>query len=125
MSKIVRAINAMVSNPDKIKAVTPGVENDEVFFSYMEKHKWSLVHENREDRYLLHFYPADIPLERLARIPPGEWESIPMVSYSSDELSGREAIASMRDLYMIVREKAYGVDEVLDEIIADANDIEF
>ena len=118
MSKIVKAINVMVSNPAKITHVTEGTHSDELFFMYMDKHKWSMTRDSGGERYFLHFYPGNTPIEELASYD-GPWEEIAMVTYASSDLGGREAAASMRELYTILREKQHGVDDILDEIIAD------
>ena len=41
MTKIVQAVNAMISNPDKIKSVIPN--GQEFFFIYKDKYKWSIL----------------------------------------------------------------------------------
>jgi len=42
-----------------------------------------------------------------------------MVVYKDSEIGTREARASFTELYSLLTEKVYGVDEVLDDIIAD------
>ena len=114
MSKIIKAINVMVSNPDKIGKETRGTSSKEIFFTYMSKHNWSM-YLREEKGYALHYYPGDETIEDLASI--STWEDVSMITYTSSELGTREAFESMRDLHTILTEKLYGLNKVLDEII--------
>lgn len=122
MSKIVVAVNVMIMNPDKITSVLHGANEDEVFFLYDKKHKWSLFKNG--DNIILSYYPGKNSLEFLASIPAEEWESgIDMVMYNSKEIGTKEAKASFNELYTLLQNKKYGMDEILDEIIS--SDIPF
>lgn len=117
MSKIVSAVNSMASNKEKIGPVMLG-RGDEIFFTYDGKYNWSMTHSN--DNYFLFFYPpvSQYTLSQLASVDePNEWENMPMVRYDAKELGTREAMQTFADLHTIIKEKVYGVDEVLDEII--------
>ena len=117
MSKIVQAVNAMISNPKSITKVIPGAENrDELFFSYKDKYKWSMA--SREGDFILWFYPGDQPIERLAN-HADSWESLAIVTYKASEIGTKEAQQSFSELYGLLKERVYGVDAVLDEIISD------
>jgi hypothetical protein len=117
MTKIVSAINAMISNPKKISSVIPC--DDEIFFLYMSKYKWSIM-KTPSDTYNLWFYPGENSIEQLAAFHPSEWADFNhMVKYSSADIGTREAIDSFSELHTLVKEKAFGVDEALDEIISD------
>lgn len=113
MSKIVQAINAMIANPELITNVIQG--QDELFFLYKGKYKWSIV--KREDGIRLWYYPGITDLELLASFEGPEWEGIPMVSYADTDIGTKEAKASFIELYTIIKESAYGVNAVLDDII--------
>lgn len=117
MNRIVQAVNAMVSNSELITSVVNS--NRETFFLYKGTYKWSIRSDSDED-YILWFYPGNGRIEDLASIEDGNWEGVPMVVYKTAELGTREAIASFSDLYAVVKEKAYGMDSVLDDIISDS-----
>lgn len=117
MSKIVQAVNSMISNSHLISNVIRGGE--EIFFLYKNSYKWSM--KRRDDSHLLWFYPGDESLEQLAQHFSHEFgspEDITMVSYSDKEIGTKEAKASFSELYTLLNEKLYGVDEVLDDIIS-------
>jgi len=118
MNKIVQAVNAMISNPELITNVIPS--NRETFFLYKGRYKWSIRRDEDGD-YILWYYPVGGRIEDLASIDDGsDWEGVPMVVYKTAELGTREASASFADLYTMVKEKAYGMDDVLKDIISDA-----
>lgn len=118
MSKIVKAINVMISNPHKITDVVKGENETECFFRYDKKHLWSIL-KHDDSNYYMAYYPGNQNVEHLASIPDEEWEHVPIncVAYTSRELGTKEAKESMAELYNIVNEKVHGMDEVLDEII--------
>lgn len=111
--KIIQVINTMISNSEKISNV---LKNDsEYFFLYNKKHKWSI--KQNSDGYLLFFYPTEsYNIEQLANLV--EWNNFnEIVTYKSDEIKTREATESFSELYQIVSEKLYGIDDIFDEII--------
>jgi len=121
MSKIVKAINAMISKSSRISNVFK--RDQEVFFLYDSKHKWSITH-NTPGGYILYYYPiADTSLEDLASNV--NWKDIPMVVYNAEDIKTREASESFAELYNIVQSKLYGIDSLLDEIIEDDTDLPF
>ena len=116
MSKIIQAINAMISNPAFITDVH---EHElEYFFLYKGKYKWSI--KVAEDTINLWFYPGLQSLDEL--VHTRDWQYIPMIHYSSKDIGTKEAKASLNELYNLVKEKLYSVDKVLDDIIADLED---
>ncbi|MFB0777982.1 hypothetical protein [Aeromonas salmonicida] len=118
MSKIVKAINVMVSNPERITGVIKGGYETECFFIYDGKHPWSIL--KRDDgHYYMAYYPEGQDIYELSKISSDDWNyaSILCVSYTSQELGTKEAIESMAELYNIVNQKLYGMDDVLDDII--------
>lgn len=115
MSKIIRTVNTMIQNPDKITNIRR--KKDEYYFLYNEKYKWSIIKSGSV--YYLHYYPFKITIEEISEIEEFEWESYDYVSYNTKELKSREAEESFLELYQILKEKIYNMDEVLDEIIKD------
>nr|WP_297356243.1 hypothetical protein [uncultured Caldimonas sp.] len=120
MSKVVQAVNAMISNPQLITNVMRN--GKEFFFVYKGKYKWS-VSKNEKGEYYLFFYPGDEELEHLARYENEEWEGTPMVTYSDGDIGTKEATASFAELYTLIKERVYGVNEVLDDIISDMDEL--
>jgi hypothetical protein len=117
MSKIVQAVNAMISNPQSVTSIIPGSEDrDELFFSYKNKHNWSIG--SRDGDLFLWFYPGDQKIEHLAK-RAGDWGAIPIVIYNASEIGTKEAKQSFSELYGLLKERLYGVDIVLNEIISD------
>ncbi|BAN47673.1 hypothetical protein [Metapseudomonas resinovorans] len=117
MSKIIQAINVMISNSSRITDVVGGYTDSEYFFIYDGKHKWSMLIGNG-GAYYLHFYPGDQDLNHIAVLDEDEWDRFTKrVSYNTRDLADKEAIDSFRELYSILKEKAYGMDEVLSDII--------
>jgi hypothetical protein len=118
MSKIVQAVNAMIANPKLITKVIKG--ENELFFLYKDKYKWSM--DKREQAYFLWFYPGDQTLESLASFEAWDWsDGFPMVMYQDVEIGTKEAKASFSELYRLLKERVYGVNEVLDDIISDGD----
>ena len=114
MSKIVQAVNSMISHSDKITNVLNG--DGEIFFLY-KNYKWSMA--KRDADHYLWFYPNAESLDSLLQHGPGEWSEVDMVCYKDSDIGTKEAKASFAELYSVVKEKIYGVDEVLDDIISD------
>lgn len=118
MSKIVQAVNSMVANPDLVNRVLRGFEG-ELFFLYKGKYKWS-IRRNDDGEFFLFYYPGDQTLEHLAQLQDYEWQDFgEMVSYSTKEIGTREARSSFSDLYTLLKERLFGVNEALDDIIGD------
>jgi hypothetical protein len=120
--KIVSAANAMISNPGKITSVIPGSTSGELFFLYAEKHKWSIVSTSDGADYSLFYYPTDLSLESLASMEDYQWSDFSyMIRYSSKDIGTKEAKDTFAELYTIVKERLFGVDDVLTEIINTAD----
>lgn len=118
MSKIVQAINAMVSNPEKITDSVKGSNEMECFFEYDAKHHWSIL-KDEDNYYRLYYYPGQTDLSSLASIPDEGWvgDTPGLVEYNTKDLATKEAIDSFRELFSIVNEKIHGMNDVLNEII--------
>jgi hypothetical protein len=117
MSKIVQAVNSMISNQKLITNVIQG--DKELFFLYKGKYKWSVNGRAPDKDCLIFYYPGDEPLEVLASFENDDWEGTPMIVYRASELGTKEAKASFLELSNIIKEKLYGVNDVLDDIISD------
>jgi hypothetical protein len=126
MSKIVAAINTMVSNSNKISNVIN--VNTHWFFLYDDKYAWCIESWEYEgaNRYVLffikaehNFYVNDTTIfERLSRtdvrslVKNGE-----AIEYNSNEIGSDESLQAFRLLFTAIKEKRIGIDKVLDEII--------
>lgn len=120
MSKIVQAVNAMITNKHMISDVLQG--SREIFFLYKNKYKWS-IRKDDSNEYFLWYYPGRTDLEELSHYDDEDWEGVPMVSYKTSEIGTKEAVASFSELYSILKERIHGMNDVLDDIISDAEDL--
>lgn len=117
MSKVVKAINVMISNHQLIDHVVFSNYGDEIFFTYDDKHRWSIIRIQGEV-VSLNYYPGDYSVHDLAQMPEDFWSGYnDYISYNSSDLGGREARDSLNELYRVVSEKRFGMDKVLDDII--------
>lgn len=128
MSRIVQAVNAMISKKDKISNVRGGLIPYSYFFTYNYKYVWSIEKEVDDDDYLnISNYPLrkgykpEEYTDYLSGIDPSDFRQIDYVCYSTRELNTREAIESFRELYTIVKEKILGIDITLDDIIENSD----
>jgi hypothetical protein len=92
----------------------------EIFFRYRGKYIWGLLRDSGGE-CILWYYPKVDDVESLLGIEGDEWNGITMVVYRSSDIGTREARASFNELYNVVKERAYGMDDVLDDIISDAD----
>ena len=111
MSKIVVAANAIINNPEDITNVRKS--GNEYYFLYKGKYKWSISESDGE--YYVHYYPDESTIDEL--VSTSDWQSINFVTYSTKDLKTREAYETFSELYLLIKEKLYGVDKVLDDII--------
>ena len=113
MSKIVLAVNSMISNAEKISDINRDLMDSEYLFKYDNKYVWGISENN--DNYSLYFYPETKEVNELKGVV--DWAKFPMVVYTTEDLKTREAFESFRNLYLILEEKLYDVDLVLNDII--------
>ena len=84
---------------------------------------WSIQLLN--DDYILNYYTGEITIEDLINEPDIMIMDIDYniscnydyISYSANAFKVKEAIESFKNLYLIVQEKLYNIDKVLDDII--------
>ena len=121
--KIVLVINSMISNQEKITNVIPN--QGEFYFLYDGRHKWSIdkIVEQHKENYLINFFPNDPTagvgsLEEIYETRMWGNPLFHVASYSTKELNTVEAYESFKDLYDILFNKVYGIDDVFDEIIS-------
>lgn len=114
MAKIVQVANAMISNSSKISNVLKN--KNEYFFLYNKKYKWSISKSDDED-YYLHFYPTEsMTIEELSVF--NEWSDFnQFVTYTTKDIKTQESIETFRELYQIVSDKIFGLDDIFDQII--------
>lgn len=117
MSKIVIAVNVMIEQRDKISNVLKGGNENEIYFNYDSKHKWSMIQS--DGTYTLFYYPGSHSLSMLASIRAEDWpDEIDMAVYRSKDIGTKEAKDSFAELYSVLKEMKFGMDKILDEIIA-------
>lgn len=118
MDKIIQVVNSMISNSDKINNVIVN-QRDELFFIYNNKYKWSISELDTESKIFLYLYPdMDKNLEQLA-FETDFTVYRKFVAYRSNDYKSQEATESFKELLKIIREKKYGVDNILEDIIND------
>jgi hypothetical protein len=116
MSKIVRAVNTMITNQEKISNIIKKKKN--YYFLYDDRYKWSIEYWEYKNIYYLRFFSGEQPLESIASMIDVEWATFDeMIVYSTEELGTKEAYDTFKDLYMILQERSLGVDKILDDII--------
>jgi hypothetical protein len=123
MSKIVQAINTMISNSDKIHEVFR-VDNEggnkEIYFLY-NQYQWSMLFDQEDSQYYLYYYKQPLgPSQVRGGV---DWKEVDFILYKSSDFVGREAAASFRDLYLLISEKVLGIDKVLDDILSESDDV--
>lgn len=119
MSKLIRVINKIIENQDKILKVFK--YQKELFFEY-KNYYWSLDKTDDEQYKLFHYPNYSDDLEHLFNRNYGNhWENVSMVTYNSEELSQNEALQSFEELYRILDDKIFGIDKVFDDILNDDN----
>lgn len=116
MNKIILAINSMIQNSDQISDIS--VSNNEYFFKY-KGYIWGIF-KSKED-YILIYYPEFSNVIDAINLTK-YLDDVASINYNSDAFKNQEDIESFRDLYLIIKEKLYGLDKVLDDIIE--NDFE-
>lgn len=117
MSKIVQAVNAMISNPGLVTDVRN--INNEVFFVYKKKYVWSMRREDNE--YFLWYYPDSTVQDLVNRAEAEYWDEVAMVVYKTSEIGTREARASFAELFTLLLESQYGMNDILNDIISDSD----
>ena len=118
MSRIVRAVNIMINNRASIQDVMNGpAGNNEIFFLYAMKHKWSVLKAEGTSSYSLHYYPGTESISELAQMDEQERVIHPNYVNYRDEFRSTEGEASIIELFEALKEKMFGMDEVLDDII--------
>lgn len=117
MSKIIVAVNSMITYEELIGDIIGGREGSELYFTFAGKHKWSICESNKNE-YSLHYYPGEQELRELAGWSEDQWiDFTEIVTYRTRDLGTKEAVDSLSELYTIVKEKRFGMDLILDEII--------
>jgi hypothetical protein len=116
MSKVVQAVNTMISHPELMTKVIQG--ESEIFFLY-KTYKWSM-RRNSDGVYYLYYYPGTEQLEDLAAFDQHDWQDYdPMVVYNTKDIATREAISSFAELYRVLKENLHGINKVFEDILSD------
>lgn len=116
MSKIVEAVNSMVLNNNKISNVR---EYNAVFYFSFMNYVWSIwKDEAKLASYTLVFYPGYNNSEDVYDMATAGGYPSKYVSYVSSDEKTKEATESFAELYRVVNEKLYNLENVLDDIIS-------
>jgi hypothetical protein len=100
MSKVVRAANAMVANPDRISDIRE--KDGEFYFLFAGRYQWSILPAGSDGQdYYLTF-----------------WTGQTSMRYSTWDFDTREARQTFHELFLAVKERHLGIDTALNEIIA-------
>ena len=123
MSKIVQAINVMISNADKIHEVYKGTGSfpHELLYFMYGKYQWSIMHDAEEEAYYLNYFKSPLDPDRIRE--GLRWGEMDAITYKSTDFKAREATESFRDLYTLVSEKLLGIDRVLEDILSDEDNV--
>lgn len=113
MSKIIRAINSMIINSDKISEISKW--KNKYSFLFDNKFVWS-IEKTFNNNILLTIYPKykdlDVFFEDLEII-----DTFDSITYQSLDYETKEATESFMELFTVIQEKALKVDEALNAII--------
>lgn len=122
MSKIVVAANVMIENKSQISSVLRGngSVDGEVFFLYEQKHKWSIFKSSAgPEEYVLCYYPGTNSLRGYAAMDDStDWDEVDIIFYRTKEIGTTEARQTFANLYSVVKELKFGMEDILDEIIS-------
>ncbi|OXB20234.1 hypothetical protein B0A80_19245 [Flavobacterium tructae] len=120
--KIVLVINAMITNKEKISNIL--LDQQEIYFLYNNKYKWSIekVVENWSNQYELNFYPKNpdaIVEDDLEDIiyKKRHGSILNVATYSTSDLKGTETYESFKELYQLLIDKFYGIDDMFEDIL--------
>jgi len=124
-SKIVIAVNSMISNDQNITEVEiSGRDANGYAFTYKGEYVWGIYRyedENGIQQHILHYFPEidSTDLESVVDMDEDNWDSTKKVTYRTKEIDTTEARSTFSELFVMLSEKAYGIDEVLNDIISD------
>ena len=108
----------MILNLEKITSVRKSNEASEYYFIYNEKYKWSIMQDQGDKEFSIYYYPTGQSLDEIMH--ESDWQNIDLVYYSTREIKTKEAHESFSELYTLIKEKVYGIDDVFDDIISDS-----
>lgn len=114
MSRIVKAVNKMISNAGKITGTFRSHQT--YYFEYDNKYAWC-IYQTVDSDYVLDYYPGNWEIDDLLTSIKIDPESVDSVSYNTRMLKTRETIESFAELYSLVKEMHLGINSALDDII--------
>lgn len=112
--KIILVINSMISRNNLITDVSKDSQ-DVFYFVFDRKHKWTMYYDESDDNFKLVIYPD--PTKTIDDIKNIDINNLAHVAYQSKEFRTIEAKESFRELYKLIQEKLYNVDDAFDEIL--------
>jgi len=120
-AKLVRALNTMIENLDKITEVRKA--GSTYVFRYLGKQTWA-IQEMRispfsgvSPEYRAFYFPGDETPQQAADGLAADDQQLERVSFSTSEIKTTEARETFSDLYRRLGMKEFNIDKVLDEII--------
>lgn len=124
-SKIIIAVNSMISNEQNISRVERSgkLAANGYAFSYNE-YVWLIFrYEDAHgiQEHILHYFPEmdSDDIQSIVDMDEDDWDSTKRVTYRTSEIDTTEARATFSELFVMLSEKAYGIDDVLNDIISD------
>jgi len=121
MEKILEAIKSIIRNSGKISEVNVSQEspNDEYFFLFANKYKWSVLKDSQGVYRLYYYLIPELSIQDIAAIPVEALEVTQFVAYSSKEYANSEVL--FKELFELVKNKHKNIDVVLDDIIKEGD----
>ncbi|MRX70289.1 hypothetical protein SAMN06265349_101709 [Flavobacterium resistens] len=120
--KIVLVLNTIIAQREKISNVIP--EENEFYFLYDNKYKWSIkkILGDWDDEFIVDFFPDaknEIIPDTIDQIASNrKWGiKVNYARYSTKEIGTKEAYETFKDLYDILFNVVYGIDDIFNDII--------
>jgi hypothetical protein len=116
MTKIVSAVNVMISNKNAIGNIKRS--HGAFYFIYDKKYKWSIHPVKKSQDYVLFFYPGTVSLDTIMEMDVEDWNTFDeYIMYKTDEIKAPEAKKVFTELFTILKERQFGLDNILNDII--------
>lgn len=104
----------MISRKELISDVIKDSQ-DVYYFVFDKKHKWSIFHNEKDNNVCLIIYPEKN--KSIEEIKNADLSILSHVVYESADFRTIEAKESFKELYKIIQEKLYDIDQEFDDIL--------